>query len=180
MLALSPASWGKSASALARMAFFVGWFVERGRVERARLGRSDVDVVGAADGGDFHLPREAAASMRASHSSGVRKSSTVRMGGSMQSTRRFGASTSTRRKSCAVRSPKPAFMPGWSARSMPPDGGDLGRDRGDGGAQVRGGDRGRGVGRGSAGHERAPAGETPAGEGEGSQPRRRLFPRVVT
>ena len=92
----------------------------------------------------------------------------------MQSTRRFGASTSTRRKSCAVRSPKPAFMPGWSARSMPPAAAISG---GTGVMVVRrcAGAIAEGVGRGSAGHERAPAGETTAGEGEGPQPRRRLF-----
>ena len=120
MLALSPASWGRSASALARMAFFVGWSASAGESSVHVLDVRMLTLSTPPTAETFISPDEAAASMRASHSSGVRKSSTVRMGGSMQSTRRFGASTSTRRKSCAVRSPKPAFMPGWSARSMPP------------------------------------------------------------
>ena len=120
MLLLNPVSWGKSASALARMACLVGWSVRAGelRVQVLDVRMFWFSVPPTAD--TFISPEDLAASMRASHSSAVRKSSTVRMGGSMLRTRRFGASTLTRRKSWLVKSPNPPFIPGWSARSMPP------------------------------------------------------------
>jgi len=54
-------------------------------------------------------------------------------------TRRFGASTLTRRKSWLVKSPNPPFIPGWSARSMPPCAATSGGTGGDVGAEMRGG-----------------------------------------
>jgi len=70
LLLLSPVSWGKSASALARMACLVGWSVRAGelRVQVLDVRMFWFSVPPTAD--TFISPEDLAASMRASHSAG--------------------------------------------------------------------------------------------------------------